>query len=296
MTTAAATPTVITEPGIYADMPDEVYHGDPVPGGSLSSSGARHILSSPAIFRYRQTHRTETRAFDIGHAVHAMVLGVGMKVVEIPAELLAANGAVSTKAAKQFIDDTRAEGRIPLKGGDFYPIRMMAEAILGHPTARALLERDGIPEASIFATDPLTGEWVRARPDFLPPCDGGRTIVVDVKTAESAHPGQFSRAAAKWGYHQQAPHYLDALTEVRGDPDPRMQFVIVEKSEPWLVSVCELDGEAIERGRQLNRDALNLWHQCREAGLWPGYGDEVHTISLPMWALWDDNDDDIEVA
>ena len=136
---------------------------------------------------------------------------------------------------------------------------------------------------------------MRARPDFLPYDTGSRTIVVDVKTSESAHPGQFGRTAAKWGYHQQAPWYLDALTAVRGDDSPVMQFVIAEKSDPWLVSVCELDVEAIERGRQLNREALDTWHRCRETGMWPGYGDEVHTISLPLWALWDDNDDDVEL-
>lgn len=285
----------ITEPGIYADIPDAIYHDDPVPGGSLSSTGARQLLSSPAIFRYRQTHREETRTFDIGHAVHALVLGVGMRVVEIPADKLAANGAASTKAAKEFIDETRAAGQIPLKGGDFYPIRMMAEAVLAHPTARRLLEQDGIPEASIFAPDPITGEWMRARPDYLPERTSGPTVAVDLKTADSAHPGNFRRSAAKWGYHQQAPYYLDALTTVRGDDAPVMRFVVVEKSEPWLVSVCELDAEAIDRGRELNRAALDLWHRCRETGLWPGYGDEVHRISLPMWALFDDDDDEIEI-
>lgn len=284
--------------GIFGGVSDEDYHADPVPRGSLSSSGARWMLSSPAIFRYRTTHRKESKEFDIGHAVHAKVLGEGMKVAQIPDELLASNGAVSTKAAKEFIAEARANGLIPLKRTEFYPVEKMAEAILAHPTANLLLERGGIPEASIFATDPVTGEWVRARPDFLPDNHSGeRTICVDVKTAESAHPGAFSRSAAKWGYHQQAPFYLDALTEVRGDESPLMRFVIVEKSEPWLVSVCELDEEAIDKGRERNRLALDLWHQCRESGLWPGYGDEVHQVRLPIWALMDgvEPDDDVEL-
>lgn len=33
----------ITEPGVY-DLPAEVYHADPVEGGSLSSTGARKLL------------------------------------------------------------------------------------------------------------------------------------------------------------------------------------------------------------------------------------------------------------
>ena len=290
--------TIITTPGIYAGMPDEIYHGDPVPSGSLSSSGARWMLSSPAIFRYRQTHRKESKEFDIGHAVHAKVLGEGIKIAQIPDELLATNGAASTKAAKAFIDEARRNGLVPLKRTEFYPVDKMAEAILAHPTAVLLLERGGIPEASIFATDPITGEWMRARPDFLPDNRAGEeTICVDIKTAESAHPGAFSRSAAKWGYHQQAPWYLDTLTEVRGDMSPRMQFVIVEKTEPWLVSVCELDDDAIQKGRERNRLALDLWHQCRETGLWPGYGDEVHQIRLPIWALMDgiEPDEDVEL-
>lgn len=276
--------------GVYAGMSDEVYHADPVPGGSLSSTGARQILSSPAMFRYRQQHRENTKAFDIGHAVHAKVLGAGLPVAIIPDELLASNGAASTKAAKDFIEQARAAGQTPLKASEFYPIRMMSEALLAHPTVRALLEVDGIPEASLFATDPITDEWVRARPDFLPSAGvRPRTIAVDLKTAETADPRQFRRSAATFGYHQQHAHYIDTLRAARGDEDAALVFAIVEKSEPWLVSVCELGPDSIDKGRARNRAALDLWHRCRQTGLWPGYGDEVHRIDLPVWALTEED-------
>ena len=45
-------PIVITEPGVY-DVPFDEYLRDPVPGGSLSTSGARLLLDTcPAIFDY----------------------------------------------------------------------------------------------------------------------------------------------------------------------------------------------------------------------------------------------------
>lgn len=273
--------------GIYEGIPDEAYHLDRiVPGGSLSSTGARQILSSPAWFRYRQEHREESKPFDLGHAVHAKVLGVGMKVVEIPAGLLATNGATSTKAAKEFMRDARAKGLVPLKAEDFAPVNAMAEAVLAHPTARLLLEREGIPEASVFAEDPVTGEWFRARPDFLPePARKHKTVLVDLKTSISADPRRFRNSVAKYGYHQQDPWYCDAVRLVRGDRDVSMAFVIVESHEPWLVSVCELLPEAVEKGRERNRRALDLWHQCRTTNRWPGYGSEIYQLDLPAWAM-----------
>jgi hypothetical protein len=47
----------ITKPGIYPGVPDEVYHADPVEGGSLSSTGARKILDCPAKFKWERDTR-----------------------------------------------------------------------------------------------------------------------------------------------------------------------------------------------------------------------------------------------
>ena len=274
----------ITEPGVYT-LTDAEYHADPVPGGSLSSTGARRILDSPARFRWEQTHRVEKVAFDVGHLVHSLVLGTGMEAVEIPADVLATNGAASTKDAKAFIEATRAAGKVPMKADDLAPIRAMAEEVLAHRTARALLERPGASEVSLFAPDKATGVMRRGRIDRLPDADAGSPLAIDLKTARSADPREFRRAVAEHGYHQQAAWYLDLLTDTRGDRDPRMFFIAVETAAPHLVSVCELDFEAMETARRRNREALDTYARCVAADTWPGYGDDVHLIDLPMWAL-----------
>lgn len=77
MTALAAEPLAVTEPGVYDDMPEHVYLADPVPGGSLSFSGAKALLppSCPALYRHQRDHgRPPKPAFDFGHAVHSMVL------------------------------------------------------------------------------------------------------------------------------------------------------------------------------------------------------------------------------
>lgn len=277
----------ITTPQLVLRMPHDEYLADPVEGGSLSSTGAKQILAAPAKFRHLQAHPETSKDYDLGHAVHSAVLGFGPGAVEIPESVLSRNGTTGTDAARAFIAEARAEGKIPMKRGELWVVRQMTEAVLGHPTAKALLEQPGNPEVSIFGRDAVTGEWMRARPDLLPtPDPAHRPIVVDLKTAESADPRQFRRAAATYGYHQQHAWYLDTLAAVRDDyADAALVFVVVEKEAPWLVSVCELDAEAVQRGRERNRAALDLWHRCRQTGLWPGYGDEVHRINLPMWAL-----------
>ncbi|MBO0827768.1 MAG: hypothetical protein J2P24_08300 [Streptosporangiales bacterium] len=52
-----AADVMITEPGVY-NLPAAVYHADPVPGGSLSQSGAKKLLppSCPALYRYWADH------------------------------------------------------------------------------------------------------------------------------------------------------------------------------------------------------------------------------------------------
>lgn len=279
----------ITEPGIY-EMDDATYHADPVAGGSLSSSGARTILKSPALYQWQQTHRVEKTTYDVGHAAHAKILGVGMGVIAYPAEHLTPSGNASTKAATTlWASEQRAAGLVPVTPGQIADVDAMAEAVLAHPLARALLERPGQSEASLFAPDPETGVWLRARIDRLPDQGPGQTPAVDLKTSNSADPREFMRSAAEYGYDIQSEWYQHVLRLTRGDTDTAFLFIVVEKTPPHLVSVIELDAEFAAIGRQRMRRAIETFKTCRDANTWPGYDEIVHLIDPPRWLAYEED-------
>src|SRR5690606_37760265 len=99
MTTTAAPPAAVTKPGLIHNMPDATYHSDPVPAGSLSSTGARLLLDSPARYHHELNNRQGRRAFDVGHVIHTKILGTGAPIVTYPDEHLTPSGNPSTKAA-----------------------------------------------------------------------------------------------------------------------------------------------------------------------------------------------------
>ncbi len=169
--------------GLVRDMPEVDYHAHP----ALSSTGARLLTdpSCPALFRHAMDNPSppDTKALELGSAYHSLVFGVGAEVVEIPTELLAVNGAASTKAAKEFIDLARADGHIPLKAGEIAPLRAMADTLRENPIFKAATTT-GSAEVSFFWTD-MYGVECRGRADWLPESGGRRLIVLDLKTAQS---------------------------------------------------------------------------------------------------------------
>jgi hypothetical protein len=177
----------------------------------------------------------------------------------------------------------RNEGKIPLAKAEIQKAQRMAGNVFGNPLAAKLLA-EGTPEVSIYWHDDQTGVRCRARPDYLPDRPG-RMICVDYKTAKSANPLAFERAAADYGYHQQAAWYLDALREAEIDDDAAFLFIVQEKVAPYLMSLVQLDPEAIELGRRQNRRALETFAKCRDEKVWPGYGDGIHTAHLPAYAV-----------
>ena len=264
-----------TEPGLYDGIPDAIYHGD---RNSLSSSGARKLLppSTPALFKYEQDHPVFKDTFDFGHAAHAEVLGTGMDIVEVIAD------DWRTKAAQQTRDSIRAEGKTPLLTKDLAKVHEMADALRSHETAATLLS-NGKAEQSLYWRDQATGIMRRARPDWLPNVTGSRLVVPDYKTAVSADETDFAKAAGDYGYHCQAPWYLDGIIELGIHPDPEFVFVVQEKEPPYLVNVVQLAPEALELGRQLNRIAIETYVTCRQTDIWPGYGEDIKLVDLPPW-------------
>lgn len=269
------------DPGLHRDIPAEVYHRDPVPGGSMSSSVARVMLppSCPALARWQQVNPETKDAFDLGTVTHRLILGAGPDVVEIP------YNDRRTKAAKEAITEAREAGAVPLLTKDLLQVRRMAEAVWAHPIAGRLLDPDrgGEPETVIVWQDPDVGIMRRAMLDKLRINGPGRPRVVDLKTTTSVSPRAISKTIDERNYHQQDPWYVDAV-ESLGVDDPAFLFVFVQKLPPHLVTVVQLPDEAVAQGRSDNRAAIDQWAECVEADDWPAFTDDIAYIGLPPWS------------
>lgn len=265
--------------GIVPDLPEHLYHAR----RELSSTGARRLLESPAKFRYLQDHPEPTKdAYSLGTAVHTKVLGTGATVITYPDEHLTPSGAVSTKAATvAWADEKRAEGFVLIGSAQAAQVDGMTEAVLAHPTARHLFEQEGgIPEASVFATDPDTGVQMRARFDYLGP------IAVDLKTtSKGADKRSFEKTVTNLQYEVQERWYTRANRLVTGEEVPFV-FVVVEVEPPYLIGVHQLDVVFRDMGDTKAQRALEVYAACTESGEWPGHPTEVQLISPPTYAVY----------
>lgn len=264
------------------DMPAELYHQHP----ALSSSGARKLLppSCPAKFRYDRDHgQPPKRDFDFGKAAHKRVLGVGEDVV-----VLDFDNYKSGKAQEQR-DQAYADGKVPVLARENAVIDAMAKALADHPYAGALFNpgRGGKAEQSAFWTDTDTGVDCRARFDWLPDVDRrGRLLIPDYKTAAEADPVEVGSTLHRFGYAIQAAWYLDAVAALGLAERAAFLFVYQEKAAPYLVTVAELDAQALLYGRHYSRVARRTFAECIASGRWPGYSDDNPIIaSLPGWVL-----------
>lgn len=265
------------EDGVYRDIDDEDYHRDP---DSLSSSGARTILwDTPAKFRADQLKRPDPKPdYDMGHGAHLYVLGKGPLVVEVDADTW------QSGAARQARRDAWDAGKVPLLAKQVATAKQMAERVRDHPKAAALLSA-GDAEISGYWHDELTGVRLRWRADWLHP-GRSRIIIVDYKSTKNGHPAAFSKSVAEYRYHQQDAWYRDGLIACDVDTDPLFVFIAQEKTPPYLVSVHEVELPDVERGRALNRKAIELYAKCRENDEWPGYGDQIHAVDFPSYARY----------
>lgn len=253
---------------LHDDIDERDYHAD---RDSLSVSGAKILIKSPAKFRWQQDNPVHKDAFDFGHAAHAKVLGVGAEVVAIDVD--SRRGKAWTEPAEQ----ARAEGKVPLLRKDAETVDAMADKLSEHTLAMALLS-EGRPEVSAYAIDERTGVMRRGRFDWL-----NEDMLVDYKTCLSSEARQFGSAAAKFGYDMQAAWYLDLARD--NDLTPRgFVFIAQEKEPPYEVACIQLDPEAVNAARALNDRALEMFRDCTEAGIWPGHTPHrIVAAEVPGW-------------
>jgi len=256
------------KPGIYDGVSNADYHRDEALG---STSLKTLATKTPAHYQHDKANPKTSDAFDLGTVVHSIILEGDdsvMRVCPFP--------AWTTKAAKDARDEARADGKIPLLTKDWLQVLNMRDAVMRHPFARGLFAGHKAEQSVFWEED---GLMLKCRPDAWQP-----GTLVDLKTARDANPNEFGKTAHEYGYHQSAAHYIDGVKAATGEELP-FHFVLVEKTAPYLVSVVELDVEAINIGRQLNDRAKRIYRECLETNTWPGYP-AADLISLPMWAIY----------
>lgn len=271
--------------GIQYGMSDEEYHRG---GTELSSTGVRKILEAPAIYRhYADNPQPGKRAFDVGHVAHAKVLGVGTGVIAYPPEHLTAGGNVSTKkATEEWAAEQRTLGLAPVSPDDIGKVDSMAEAVLAHRDARAVLESIAGREVSLFTT--IDDVPMRARFDIYDGINAG-----DLKTARDASPKGFNAAIGRLGYHIQDRWYSDAHEAITGRELESFKFIAVEVTAPYLVGVYDLDFMWEDIAKERVKHARELYRRCTETGEWPGY--QSATLTPPTWAIFDADRDEQEI-
>jgi hypothetical protein len=278
--------------GIHA-LPDHEYHRDPAPEPSLSSTLARLLLNRSPLHAWTAHPRlnpewepTERKVFDIGRAAHRAVLGKGGDYVAIPDDMLAANGAASTKEARAFIEDCRSRGLTPLKAAEVDQIETMAASV--QQRLRQMGIRFDAERSELAALAQIDGVWCRAMVDQAPA--DPRLPLYDLKSCEDASPEAVTASVARYGYDLQAAHYLDVWRAATGEKR-RFRFVFVEKSPPYEVAVVELhdkpgdEADWFDHARSACADARRIWGECLRSNTWPGYPARVAVIGAPGWHL-----------
>jgi len=298
-------------PGIYDGLPNEVYHGDCCEGPSISSTGIKACLKDP--FTYWQTSplnpeyaRKEAEAkrkvaeagappppaskftrFATGSAAHLMLLEpdlVSQGIAVVPEDMLASNGALSTKAAKAFVQEQAEAGRVVLKPEEWDRICDMADALGSNERVMKLLEGGTVEQSHIWQ-DPETGVYLKSRPDVMPA--PGNPWIVDLKTTDYDDISKWEKAAvADHNLHMQAALQL-AGAHVVGGLNPAGVCYIVQNTKNSRIAFRWFDvnqhRDLLDVARLNLRKGINAFAHCWEYGDWSGPWEVESGIELPDW-------------
>lgn len=274
------------EPGLH-NLSAEIYHADPCPRPSLSSSIANILITqSPAHAwlahprlnpAFTSTCEIDSR-LDIGSIAHALLLEPHTNPVVI------VNAADwRTKAAKEERDAAHADGKFAILAHKYADVQAMviaARAYLDSTELAGILDSGDAERTIIWQEGETT--WCRARPDLM---SADRRVVLDYKSTFSAAPDDFSKQIGRMGYDLQSEWYSRGMFAVTGREDAAFVFLVQEITRPYACSLISLSNAYREVGQLKVKRALSIWDKCTHQHSWPGYDTQILYAEPPNWEL-----------
>lgn len=257
-------------------MPADEYHSAP----ELSRSQLFELRKSPVHFKYALDNPAEpSPAMVFGSAFHCLILEpekfddeyiTGQKIDR------------RTREGKEQFQRALDSGKSLISWEDYALMLEMKESVMNNRYACKLLS--GEKERSYFWTDELTGIDLKCRPDCRTELKN-TSVIVDLKTCESAATDDFMRDALKYGYDLQAAQYTTGVDLIESKPH-RFVFIAVEKKPPYGLNILEANELFIRKGYDDFRYYLGAVAECTKSGSWYGYTGAMgipNTLGLPSW-------------
>lgn len=266
------------EPGIYTDIPFDVYAS----WDAVSNSGISLFERSPA--HYRENYRKETQALRLGSAIHECVTNLRrfqelyLRGPENPKK-----DEGSKKTLKYWKDAQRdvPDGKTLLTPEEYDMAVFMREKLHRHKIAGGLLKTAEQVECSLVWDDPQTGIRCKGRADIL---NERFKVITDLKTTQDAREYSFSKSIYDYNYHRQAAFYLRGMLALGRPEFQGFVIIAVEKDPPFECVVHKLSKSTIDCGEKRIREVMPSILACQAANNWPGYAESLNEINLPHWA------------
>jgi len=280
----------ITKPGIY-ELSEGVYHGDPCPAPSASSSFLKLMLaetpkhaweSHPRLNPNHESSDGEEK-FDRGHACHQLMLGGLDRFCVIDADAYRSNDA-KAKRAKAYVD-----GLIPILKHKVPEVIAMCDA--GKAQIERMAEKEereiftgGKSEQTLVWCEEIYGItiWCRAKLDYF---KGAGEIYGDYKSlAASIHPSRLHRYAENADWAMQNAFYERGIRAVVGDDMPDFRFVVQEATKPHRLVIVKSNPATLGIARRKVEHALHQFAWCMRENCWPGFPNTTVVLNASPWA------------
>lgn len=241
----------------------------------ISQSFLKAFKRSPAHALWQLKHPKEpTDAMLIGTCLHALILENKRVFVALPESAKGNSNAAKAVKAAFYLEN---EGKIILSADDAARVEAMAESVLSHKGARAILDLGGDSELPMFWNE--NGLEMKGKIDRVNPLG-----VIDIKTTKDASLAEFAKSVYNFGYHLQAAHYL-AGAAANGLPCDDFIIIAVENEAPYCTALRKIDHVSIMEGEQERQELIAKYKKCVEKNDWPGYNDDIETVSIPKWGF-----------
>jgi hypothetical protein len=266
--------------GVLPEETNEAYHRRP----EYSSSDLKYMLDTPLHFKRMviekdQLEKESNKSFDLGSCAHECFL------LQDTSLFVALPEGVDrrTKEGKQKYEDFVAAngGKRIITQDQLKNVMGMFEVISSNELVSSFLDGSEVEKGALYL-DEKTGLKCKFRPDII---NLDKGVIIDYKTAQSAAPHEFSKAAARYYYHLSAAHYIAGAERLWPGKITKYKFIVQQNSYPYALALYDMDASDIFRSLELRDKIMAKIKHCTENDLWPDWSMKILQLSIPGYGF-----------